>query len=469
MDLEESGETTAFAAKDRRRLAAGSIYAGILGKTVGRISGGLRLRFLYSCLIRCAVPAAYAAILWRAVSDRQYRQGLSERLGFGRALSAPTIWLHAVSLGEMSAAAPLARALRLRFPDMALLVTTATPAGRARAAALFEGSADIRFLPYDTPGAVRRFLQRTRPRAAIIMETELWPNLLRECERGDIPVLLASARLSARSVSRYRRFGSLFAGVFTKNLLVAAQSAEDAGRFKSIGAAAERIVVVGNVKFDVAVDAAVLEAGKALRVVLGGARPVWIAGSTHAGEEEQMLDAHCSLLRSIPNAVLLLVPRHKDRFAAVAELLARRGVKFARGSRMARGEEAPQLPSDTPVLLVDTIGELTLLYASADVAFVGGSLVAVGGHNLLEPAALGLPVLTGPSYFNGKEIAQLLLARGAALEVQSAHDLAAALQRLLAAPATLQQMGIIGKEIIAANRGSVARILALIEPWLPTG
>jgi 3-deoxy-D-manno-octulosonic-acid transferase len=425
------------------------------------------MRFLYSWLIRCAVPFAYAAILWRALSDRQYRQGWAERLGFGAALRTPSIWLHAVSLGEMSAAAPLLRALRLRFPEVPLVVTTATPAGRARAAALFPDGADIRFLPYDTPGSVRRFLKRIRPRAAIIMETELWPNLLRECDRGGVPVLLASARLSAKSVMQYRRFGSLFAGVFNKNLLVAAQSAEDAERFRSIGAAAERTVVVGNVKFDLSVDAGIAQAGRALRTAYAGTRPVWIAGSTHAGEEEQVLDAHALLLESIPNAVLLLVPRHKDRFAGVAELLARRNVKFARRSGMAGGAEAPQLRSDTAVLLVETVGELATLYASADVAFVGGSLVPTGGHNLLEPAALGLPVLTGPSYFNGKEIAQLLLARGAALEVQSAPDLAATLKRLLEAPETAKRIGAIGKEIIAANRGSVAMLLALIEPWLP--
>jgi 3-deoxy-D-manno-octulosonic-acid transferase len=425
------------------------------------------LRFLYSLLIRCAVPFAYAGILWRALSDRQYCRGLSERLGFGATLCAPSIWLHAVSLGEMSAAAPLARALRLRYPEIPLVVTTATPAGRARAAALFEGDADIRFLPYDTPGSVRRFLGRVRPRVAIIMETELWPNLLHQCERRGIPVLLASARLSAKSVSQYRRFGSLFAGVFSKNLLVAAQSEEDAERFRSIGAAAERTVVVGNVKFDLCLDAGIAHAGRALRTVYAGTRPVWIAGSTHAGEEEQLIDAHAALLESTPNAVLLLVPRHRERFASVAELLARRGVKFARRNRMASGEEAPQLPGEAPVLLVDTIGELATLYASADVAFVGGSLVPTGGHNLLEPAALGLPVLTGPSYFNGKEIAQLLLARGAALEVHGAQDLAAVLQRLLAAPEMRDQIGTIGKEIIAANRGSVARLLTLIEPWLP--
>jgi 3-deoxy-D-manno-octulosonic-acid transferase len=425
------------------------------------------MRFLYSLLIRSAVPLALAAILWRGVRDRQYWQGLGERLGFGAALSTPSIWLHAVSLGEMSAAAPLARALQLRYPQIPLVVTTATPAGRARAAALFDGSADIRFLPYDTPGAVRRFLKRIRPLTAIIMETELWPNLLRECERSAVPVLLANARLSAKSVSRYRRFAAVFAGVFSKNLIVAAQSAGDAERFRSIGAAAEQTVVVGNVKFDVDVDDSIAQAGKAARLAYAGGRPVWIAGSTHAGEEEQMLDAHALLLESIPDAVLLLVPRHKDRFAGVAELLARRGVKFGRRSRMQSGAEAPRLPSDAPVLFVDTVGELATLYASADVAFVGGSLVAVGGHNLLEPAALGLPVLTGPSYFNGREIAQLLLTRGAALEVKNTPDLAAVLQRLLAAPGMREPIGAIGREIVAKNRGTVAKLLALIEPWLP--
>jgi 3-deoxy-D-manno-octulosonic-acid transferase len=442
------------------------------------------VRFIYSWLVRCAVPVALAAILWRGLRDRSYWQGLGQRLGFGRELSARSIWLHAVSLGEMSAAAPLLQALRSRHPDIPLLVTTATPAGRARAQALFAEGADVRFLPYDTPGSVTRFLARTRPRVAIIMETELWPNLLRECDRGRIPVLLASARLSVKSVSRYRRFSSLFGGVFTKNLMVAAQSAADAERFTAIGAAAERTLVVGNVKFDLQTGAGNLEAGRQLRAAYAGTRPVWIAGSTHAGEEEQLLDAHALLLKTRPSTVLLLVPRHKDRFAGVAELLTRRGTKFARRGQMTRGEKAARgeqavrgehaaygedtvrLPSDTSVLLVDTVGELAALYASADVAFVGGSLAAVGGHNLLEPAALGLPVLTGPSFFNSKEIAQLLLDRGAALQVDNAQDLAAVLTRLLDDPAERQRIGNIGKEIVAANRGSVERLLALIEPAL---
>jgi 3-deoxy-D-manno-octulosonic-acid transferase len=424
------------------------------------------LRLIYSWLIRFAAPFAFAVVLWRGVRDRSYWQGLAERFGRGVALPSSSIWLHAVSLGEMSAAAPLVRALHSRYPQLALAVTAATPAGRARARDLFAEVADIRFLPYDTPGSVRRFLKRIQPRVAIIMETELWPNLLRECERRRVPVFLASARLSAKSVSRYRRLGSLFSGVFTPNVAVAAQSADDAERFRSIGASANQTRVIGNVKFDLAVDAGIIQTGKILRAAYG-AKPVWVAGSTHAGEEEQVLDGHALLQAHRPDALLLLAPRHKDRFAAVADLLARRGVKFARRSGMPRGLAEAALPVDTQVLLVDTIGELAALYASADVAFVGGSLVPIGGHNLLEPAALGLPVLTGPSHFNSQEIAQLLLRRGAALQVANPKDLAAALQRLLDEPAERRRIGDIGKDIVESNRGSVDRLLTLIEPSLP--
>jgi 3-deoxy-D-manno-octulosonic-acid transferase len=426
------------------------------------------MRLIYSLLVRCAAPFAFASVLWRGLGDRSYWQGLRQRFGYGPTLTKPSIWLHAVSLGEMSAAAPLLRALRSRHPHIPLVVTTATPAGRGRALALFGGSADVRFLPYDTPGSVGRFLARIRPRVAIIMETELWPNLFRQCEERSVPLFLASARLSAKSVSRYRRLGALFGGVFTENVLVAAQSADDAERFQSIGAPAARTRVVGNVKFDLELDPGVAQAGKALRQAYGTSRPVWIAGSTHAGEEEQLLEAHTRLLAHWPNALLLLVPRHKDRFAGVADMLARRGVKFVRRSEMARGEMArgEMARGDATVLLVDTVGELAALYASADVAFVGGSLVAVGGHNMLEPAALGLPVLTGPHHFNAKEIAQLLLERGAAVQVADAQELADELLRLLGDLGERARIGRIGLNIVESNRGSVLKLLELIEPSL---
>ncbi|MGC1519951.1 MAG: lipid IV(A) 3-deoxy-D-manno-octulosonic acid transferase [Steroidobacteraceae bacterium] len=412
------------------------------------------MRRLYSLAIYLAVPFAFAAVLWRGLRDRSYWQGLGERFGRGGASSTGSIWLHAVSLGEVSAAATLVRALRVRYPETPMVLTSATPTGRARARSLFGDAVNVRYLPYDTPAAVARFLDRIRPRLGIILETELWPNLFKECQRRGVPLLLASARLSAKSVARYRRLGGLARGLFSAASLIAAQTREDAERFIAIGAPGSSIRVVGNIKFDVEIGAAVSGEGQALRESLGGARPIWIAGSTHAGEEEQVLAAHAELPAE---ALLLLVPRHPDRFETVAELLNRRGVKFARRS----GGIAPD--AATRVMLVDTVGELAALYSAADAAFVGGSLVPVGGHNLLEPAALGLPVLTGPSYANGAEIARLLLAEGAALEVKDARELAAALTRLLADPQERRRMGAIARRIIESNRGSVARLLELIE------
>ncbi len=416
------------------------------------------MRRLYSLLIYCAVPFAFALVLWRGLRDRSYWQGLSERFGWGRRLiSAPAIWLHAVSLGEMSAAAPLVRALRSRYPENPLVLTSATPTGRARARSLFGDSVDVRFLPYDTPGAVARFLDRVRPRLAVLMETELWPNLFEQCERRGVPLVLASARLSAKSVSRYRRLGRLFRGIFSASSLIAAQTALDAERFIAIGAESARIRVMGNIKFDMELSAGAIDQGRELRASFGSARPTWIAGSTHAGEEEQVLAAHDELRGS---TLLLLVPRHPDRFRAVADLLSSRGVRFTRRSS--------GMPPDaaTQVVLVDSVGELAALYAAADVAFVGGSLVPIGGHNLLEPAALGLPVLTGPYQSNGQDIARLLLQQGAALQVADARELAAALTRLLADPAARQRIGAIGRHIVESNRGSVARLLELIEPLM---
>ena len=268
------------------------------------------MRRLYSLLIYLALPFAFAAVLWRGLRDRGYWQGPGERFGWGRASAVGSIWLHAVSLGEVSAAAPLVRALRLRYPQNPMVLTSATPTGRARGRALFGDTVDVRFLPYDTPGAVARFLDRIRPRLGIIMETELWPNLFSECERRGVPLLLASARLSARSVARYRRFGSLARGIFSATTLIAAQTREDAERFIAIGAGSAATRVVGNIKFDLEVGAGASSEGRELRGSLGGARPVWIAGSTHAGEEEQVLAAHEELPA---DALLLLVPRHPDR------------------------------------------------------------------------------------------------------------------------------------------------------------
>jgi 3-deoxy-D-manno-octulosonic-acid transferase len=420
------------------------------------------MRLVYGVLTRVAAPAVFAATLVRAAKDPAYRTHLGERFGLGRRLAMPSIWLHAVSVGEVSAAAALVRALHARHPDVPLVLTTATPTGRAQAATLFGADVEVRFLPYDTAGSVRRFLARIRPLAAIIMETELWPNLLHECGRRGVPVVFASARLAARSVPRYRRFGTLFSAGL-RNAWVAAQSSADADRFIALGADPARTRVVGNLKFDMRPGEAVAESGRELRRRYLGARPVWTAGSTHEGEEELVLGAHAVLERAVRGALLVLVPRHPQRFAGVAALLERRGLVFDR-----RGRSETVRP-EAQVLLLDTMGELTAFYAASDVAFVGGSLVPVGGHNLLEPAALGVPVITGPHTENGPEIARLLIEAGGALEVADGVALAAAAGRLLADPALRERMGESARSFVEAHRGSLARLLALIEPLLAAG
>jgi 3-deoxy-D-manno-octulosonic-acid transferase len=416
------------------------------------------VRRLYTLLIRVATPFAFAQVLWRGLRDRRYWEGLSERFGCGPQVpgNATTTWVHAVSLGEMTAAVPLIRALQRQDPAAPLVLTCATPTGRARAQVLFGERATVRYLPYDSPGNLRRFLRRVRPRRLVILETELWPNLFAACAQARVPVILASARLSERSVARYRRAGSLFRALFAGDVTVGAQSEADAARFRAIGADPARTHVVGNVKFDIDVDAAAVGAGQVLRTALLGARPVWIAGSTHAGEEETVLAAHARVRERLPGALLVLVPRHPQRFEAVAALLAAEAIPFARRT------QRRAVAATEPVLLVDTTGELLAFYAAADVAFVGGSLVAIGGHNLLEPAALGMPVLTGPSDANGREIAALLTAAGAVLRVGDAATLAATVERLLADPAERERIGGLGRAVVAANRGSVARVLALL-------
>lgn len=419
------------------------------------------MRRLYSLLTVMIAPAAFVIVLLRGLRDRAYWERPAERFGWGARSAAPSLWLHAVSLGEVAASAELVRVLRARHPGVPFVLSTSTPTGRARARALFGSEVDVRFLPYDTPGAVRRFLDRIRPRVAIILETELWPNLIRGCARRGVPVVIASARLSAKSVSRYRRLGGLFRETLAASTLIAAQSRADAERFISVGADPDRTQVVGNVKFDVEPDDSIRAKGRELRSRYLGARPVWVAGSTHAGEEEQVLAAHAELRREVPDLLLLLVPRHPQRFESVAALLQRAGVRFDRRSR------AGSVRPDAEVLLVDSVGELTVLYAAADAAFVGGSLVPVGGHNLLEPAVLGVPVITGPHTENARDIARSLIERGGAVEAADARALAGAMKRLLRDPAARAQAVRSAQEFVDAHRGAAERLADLIDRLIP--
>lgn len=416
---------------------------------------------LYTVLIYLASPVALAANLLRARRDPGYGDRLGERYGFTRArFDRPPLWVHAVSVGEVQAAAVLIRSLRQRYPEQPLLVTTGTHTGAQRVKALFGGTVTHAYLPYDMPGAVRRFLERVRPQIAIVMETEIWPNLFRACRSRGIPIVIASARLSEKSVRRYSRLQELAREVL-QDVFIAAQSPLDAARFQSVGAT--HVQVVGNLKFDIEVAGELAERGRAIRAQHFGDRPTWIAASTHEGEEERVLEAHALVRARAPNALLLLVPRHPQRFAAVAAILSARHVPYASRSR------AESVVDDTEVLLVDTLGELLMLYAAADVAFVAGSLVPIGGHNLLEPAALSCPIVVGPHNFNSPEVAEMFLSRGAGVRVEDARGLGETIAELIGNPTRREEMAFRAREILQQNRGALSRLLDLIDERLRVG
>ncbi|MGH8250470.1 MAG: lipid IV(A) 3-deoxy-D-manno-octulosonic acid transferase [Steroidobacteraceae bacterium] len=421
------------------------------------------MHFAYNVLVYLAAPVALLVQLWRGLRDPSYRARLHERFGFGAPLPGPTIWIHAVSVGEVQAAEPLVWRLLGSHPRYRVLVTTVTPTGAAHARRLFGDKVELRYVPFDLPGSVKRFFDRVQPRLAMILETELWPNLYRECGRRGVPLVLASARVSPRSVGRYRQLVPLFRKALSHGIVIAAQSVTDAERFRSIGAATERTHVTGNIKFDFQPPTGIEAQGARWRRQNAARRPAWVAGSTHEGEEVLVLEAHRRVLERLPDALLLLVPRHPQRFDAVRELLARRNGQFAsRSSRAA-------IPATTPVMLGDTMGELMLFYAAVDVAFVGGSLVPIGGHNLLEPASVGRPILTGPHNYNSEEIAKLLLDAGAARMVRGQDELAEAVIALLGAADERAAMGEAGKAVLDANRGALDRLLRLVEPLLDEG
>jgi 3-deoxy-D-manno-octulosonic-acid transferase len=420
-----------------------------------------RLRFLYLLLTHLLAPIVVAVEGWRELRDRSQRGRVKQRLGFVAPATGPgCLWVHAVSVGEVQAAAALVRDLKRSVPGLEVVLSTVTATGAQRAHAILGSEVRHCYLPYDLPGPVRRFLDRIRPSAVIVLETEIWPTLYREIDRRGLPLLMASARISERSVSRYRRMASLVRDSLSGNVSIGAQSAADAARFVSLGATANRVCVTGNVKFDVEIPPAVVRAGHELRARCAAGRPVWIAGSTHDGEEAAALAAHAAVRARHPSALLVLVPRHPQRFEAVRALLDRGGHAYAQRS-------AGALPTDDDaVYLVDTVGELQMFYAAADVAFVGGSLVPVGGHSLLEPALLGLPVISGPWTQNAPEIAGLLARVGALATVHDADELARRVSECLDDPARARADGAKGSEAVAQNRGAVRRVVEMALPGL---
>lgn len=418
------------------------------------------MRFIYTRLLYFILPLALLRLYWRGRRDPGHHQRWRERLGWISSLpESGCLWVHAVSVGEVRAALPLIRALLVRYPDQPLLVTTTTLTGSRQVQEALGDRVLHVYAPYDLPGAVQRFLQHSRPRLAIIMETELWPNLLRQCAVAGIPVLIANARLSERSARGYARIRPLTAALLQDVTLIAAQAEADAERFRTLGA--PRVEVVGNLKYDLQLPDPLLEQGQTLRrEQLGENRPVWIAASTHAGEDEQILEAFAQLRPRWPNLLLLLVPRHPERFDSVAALCQQRSFNVIR-----RSDQQPCGP-ETAIFLGDSMGELLLFYAAADLAFVGGSLVPTGGHNVLEPALLGLPVLFGPHMFNFTEAGERLLKVEAARQVADAGELASAVDRWLADPEQRWNAGQRGRAVVESRRGALAALMERIEALL---
>lgn len=416
------------------------------------------MRRVYTVILWVLLPFVLLRLAVRGLRNRGYWQRWGERFGFVAPAPRASLWLHAVSVGETRAAAPLVKALRAAYPGLLLWVTTTTATGSAQVRALFGDTVAHSYLPYDLPGAVQRFLRRARPRALIVMETELWPNLFYYCARAGVPIAIANLRLSARSHARYTRFARLTRATLAQVRVFAAQAAADAERIRALGAPAERVQVTGNIKYDIAFPDDLPARAKALRAALG-ARPTWIAASTHAGEDEIVLHAHRDLLRERQDLLLILVPRHPERFGQV--------VKLAAQEFKSRRRSAGVLPdAETHVWVGDTMGELPLLLAVADVAFVGGSLAPVGGHNILEPAALGIPSVFGPHMFNFADIAVAALAAGAATQVQTAAELAPAVARYLRQPKSRAAAGEAATRWVAANRGALDKTVALIDSLL---
>jgi len=413
---------------------------------------------LYSLLLYLALPFLLLRLAWRSRRAPAYRERWGERLGFyGKRRLRAGIWVHAVSVGEVQAAQSLIKHFLEHHPNDGVMVTTTTPTGFERLRHLFEDSVCHVYTPFDLTPIMRRFLDRVRPRLAVVMETEIWPNMLCACERRRIPVVLANARLSAHSARGYARLGDFSRQTLRRFAVIGAQGREDAARFLALGVPADRVQVTGSIKFDVRQPGSLLDHAEALRRLWNVQRPVWVAASTHEGEEEQVLAAHREVLAWLPRTLLVLVPRHPERFGRVATLVERQGFTLVRRSS---GDPCSE---EVTVYLGDTMGELPAFFAAADAAFVGGSLVPVGGHNLLEAAAVGVPVAVGPHVFNFAQITELMISEGAAVQVEDERALARSMWEWLGNAAIRARVGEQGRRVVRANQGALQRLLDLVE------
>ena len=416
------------------------------------------MRLLYSVAYTCALPLILLRLWWRGHFNPAYRRRLREQLGFylGAPITSRPLWIHAVSVGEVIATTPLIRALRARDTSLPILVTTTTPTGRETLDRLLGVSVAHAYFPVDLPWAVRRFMAHFAPRALLLVETEIWPNVVAGCHAEGVPVFLINGRLSARSAARYAWVSPLLKITLLKLTQAAMQTPEDATRLMNLGAPAAITSVAGSLKFDVYIPASLHEEAAALRRELGLNRQIFMAGSTRPGEEERILDVFVQLKRDFPALLLILAPRHPERFHAVAELCR------SRDMRLCCRSDTRKCSASTEVFVLDSMGELLRFYAASDVAFVGGSLVPLGGHNLLEPAALGIPIVTGPHLFNFSDISSKLLTGGALKIGRDAAEVASIVRLWLGDSNARDSAGRCGREIVANNRGATSRVLAML-------
>ena len=414
---------------------------------------------IYRLVLYAFFPVLICRFVLRGLKNKSYFRRIGERFGFAQTnISKGGIWIHAVSVGEVNAAVPLVNEIRKAWPASAITVTTMTTTGSDRVRKVFGTSVAHCYLPYDYPGAVNRFVERVSPRLGLVMETEIWPNLIYCCYQKKIPLIYTNVRLSERSWRGYNRFRRLFVRILKLVSQFAVQSEADAIRLVKLGAPEEKISITGSLKFDIDLPQSISEAGESIRRQLGWNRPVLVGASTHEGEESILIQTFREIKAELQDILLVIVPRHPERFTSVLKLCLKEGLSTSRRVGMSN-----ELESDTDVLVVDTMGELPVFIAAGDVTFMGGSLVPIGGHNLLEAGALGRPVVFGPHMFNFSEISEMFLQQGAGIQIDDVSELANVCLRLLQDAGMRDQYGTQGEKLVQQNKGALEHVMTMVS------
>ena len=416
---------------------------------------------IYTLLTFFLLPVYVSYWLVKGILNKTYWDRITQRFGWGYpVINSDVIWIHAVSVGEVNAAYPLVTELKIRYPKKHIVITTVTPTGSEQVKKIFNNEVTHCYIPFETPFAVSSFFNAIKPSIALIMETEIWPNIYNECGRRKILLVLVSAKISKKSLFYYHKLLPLFRETLSHGILIAAQSELDVERFLSLGASPNKTWVMGNIKFDYNLPAEALHNGQAFRFNTIQDRPIWIAASTHQDEEEQILNAHKQILKVVSNMLLILVPRHPERFIKVKQLLNLQGYNFTLRT------EYKSVPENNEIFLGDTMGELLLFYAASDVAFVGGSMVPIGGHNLFEPASLGLPIITGKHMFSQKDMTDLFIKHNAVDIVSNENELASKVIYYIQNKQYRLKQGGKARGVVSKKRGALSSLMTRIDDLL---